>query len=240
MPDLAKSTELIPFMQRSIGDERKNTVNARDVYAFLGFSGEQYNRWIDRAIKNAGLIENIDFVIYDQPVINSGRGRPAIEHHLTFDAAKHVGMMSNADKGKELRSYFIEVEKRAASRTLAPTTANVALLLAQAVVEIEQRLLASETQTSKNTEAIKALEERDDRYTIREYVLKYELGRKMPEIYWPKYSAYLKKYCRDHGKSVIPRRVYDRPWPTERAYLESVIRATLIPWLFRRNGQKEL
>jgi phage anti-repressor protein len=104
--------DLIPIIPRKIGAEMIPTVDARDLYAFLDLSRD-YNAWIKGAINRANLVENVDFIINYADVVNSKRGRPSHAHHLTFDAAKHVAMMSSATKGHEVRAYFIEKEKEA-------------------------------------------------------------------------------------------------------------------------------
>jgi anti-repressor protein len=51
-------------------------------------------------------------------------GRPQIDYILTFDAAKHIAMMADTDKGCEARDYFIECERRLKSLAVqAPTVA---------------------------------------------------------------------------------------------------------------------
>jgi len=64
-----------------------------------------------RAIKRAKLIENVHYTVYYQEVENPLGGRPALEHHLTFDAAKHIALMSPSAKGAETRDWFIAKEK---------------------------------------------------------------------------------------------------------------------------------
>ena len=138
--------DLMPFAQRIFGNAQVNTVNARDLYAFLELSGD-YNLWIRRAIKRANLSEHRDFEVYYQMVENSKGGRPAADHHLSFDAAKHVAMMSSADKGHEVREWFIAKEKELSGHLLKPptTSAEMFVLQAQVNLEHERHILALQT-----------------------------------------------------------------------------------------------
>jgi phage anti-repressor protein len=42
---------------------------------------------------------------------NKNRNQPSMEYFLTIDAAKEIAMMSETQKAKEIRQYFIEIEK---------------------------------------------------------------------------------------------------------------------------------
>jgi len=102
--------EIIAIQKSTIGTEVKQTVNARDLHAFLGV-GKDFTNWIKDQISRARLVENRDFVVFAQKGVNPSGGRPTAEYHLTLDAGKHVSMMSNTDKGFEVRDYFIECER---------------------------------------------------------------------------------------------------------------------------------
>lgn len=99
------------------------TVNARDLHEALGVE-TRFPDWIKRNIEE--FKENQDFIIFLKNENKSVRGRPMKDYALTLDAAKHICMMARCEKGKQLRQYFIEVEKqyRLGYTAPAPQTAN--------------------------------------------------------------------------------------------------------------------
>lgn len=99
----------------SIGGEPVQTIDARDLHAFLEVS-KDFSDWIKAQISRARLVENRDYValrVFAQKGENLTGGRPRIEYALTLEAGKHIAMMSGTDKGFEVREYFIECERRA-------------------------------------------------------------------------------------------------------------------------------
>ena len=58
------------------------------------------------------MIEYQDFEVFTQKGENLQGGRPTSEYALSLDAAKEISMMSQCEKGKQARRYFIECEKR--------------------------------------------------------------------------------------------------------------------------------
>lgn len=85
------------------------TVNARDLHEALGV-GRQFTDWIKDNLKD--FQENQDFIIFSQKREKMGKGRPTKDYALTLDTAKHICMMARCEKGRQLRQYFIEVEKQ--------------------------------------------------------------------------------------------------------------------------------
>lgn len=117
--------ELIQVAERQIGGGTIQTVNARDLHAFMGV-GKDFSTWVNDRIQQYGFVENQDFVI-DSPVLGnqSGRGgdRRSKEYHLSLDMAKELAMVERNDKGKQARLYFIECERRAKANVIDITTA---------------------------------------------------------------------------------------------------------------------
>lgn len=121
-----------------IGGELVQTVSARDLHTFLGLSRD-FNQWMREQIQRVRLKEGRDFQSYEDVGLGPRARR---EYTLTVEAAKHIAMMSGADKGFDVRDYFIDCERKVKEQqqpSRALTTAEMFLQTAQAMVEIEQR-----------------------------------------------------------------------------------------------------
>lgn len=108
--------EIIAIRPTTIDGQSINTVNARDLHAFLEV-GKDFSTWIKVQIERARLSENRDYVIFTQ---KGEYRKPLTEYAFTLDAAKHIAMMSGTDKGFAVRDYFIECE-RIAKQPVDPT-----------------------------------------------------------------------------------------------------------------------
>jgi len=86
-------------------------VNSRDIHAYVE-SKRQYADWIKTRLEDLGAIANEDYILISQKNEN-GNNRPLKDYIVTLDIAKHLAMMERNDKGREVRQYFIEVEKEA-------------------------------------------------------------------------------------------------------------------------------
>ena len=102
-------------------DTNIKVVNARELHKALEVK-KKFADWIKVNLKNyigAESVENtalplkgnseIDFIKVEIPA-NQNKGK-SIEYILTLDTAKEVAMMSRCEKGKDIRRYFIQVEK---------------------------------------------------------------------------------------------------------------------------------
>ena len=239
--------DLIPFMTRHIGQETVNTVNARDVHEYLEIT-KPYIDWIKYQIKRAHLVENRDYIVYHQNVKNPQGGRPSSEHHLTFDAAKHVAMMSSASKGHEAREWFIQKEKElAALQNNYPRPAVDRFPELQAIIHLveevaETRLIAERADArAEQAEAnVNRALESQTFYTIAEYVHFNKLQRQVPQSLYRALSDHLRAYCEDHN---IPFRripVGGKRWESEYGFHISVYTDVLPGWLRRNGGQGNL
>lgn len=86
----------------------RKAVSARELHYFLE-SKQEFASWIKNRITKYDLIENEDFVRFDNIIKTTG-GK-TIEYALTLDAAKELSMVEGNAKGKQARKYFIEAEK---------------------------------------------------------------------------------------------------------------------------------
>lgn len=90
----------------------RQLVSARDLYKGLGLK-IRFSLWVSQNFE--GFEEGKDFtsVFVDTEVENNGgvQVRKLKDYWLTIDMAKELCMMSKTEKGKEVRKYFIQVEK---------------------------------------------------------------------------------------------------------------------------------
>lgn len=98
-------------------ETQERFVSARDLHEFLQ-SGWQFSDWIQDRIRKYGLVEGQDF--FRETCKTPGGGRPRVEYWLRLDTAKELAMVENNERGRQVRRYFIEVERRYRQMTAAP------------------------------------------------------------------------------------------------------------------------
>ncbi|MBF0182643.1 MAG: antA/AntB antirepressor family protein [Magnetococcales bacterium] len=109
--------DLINITMTRIGGEIIQTVNARDLHAFLRI-GKRFTTWMQERIDQGGFADGEDYITNDfipnlgENDGNVERGRPPKDYFISLDMAKHLSMMERNEKGKEARQYFIDCEKR--------------------------------------------------------------------------------------------------------------------------------
>ena len=88
--------ELIQVAERQIGDGTIQTVNARDLHAFLEV-GKVFAAWIQERIAQYGFVEHHDYVM---TVSKTGIRQNVIQkdYYLSLDMAKELAMVENNDK----------------------------------------------------------------------------------------------------------------------------------------------
>ena len=93
-----------------VNENQEPVVNGRELHEVLGIE-TPYAKWFGRMIEY-GFIENMDFVTVRQkcPIANGGY-QEKINHAIKLDMAKEIAMIQRNEKGKEVRQYFIQVEK---------------------------------------------------------------------------------------------------------------------------------
>ena len=93
----------------TLNENQEPVVSGRQLHQVLGVK-TPYSMWFDRMVEY-GFTENQDFLL-NNFVKQTGRGgHNKIDHVLKLDMAKEIAMIQRTDKGKEVRQYFIQVEK---------------------------------------------------------------------------------------------------------------------------------
>lgn len=116
----------------------KEIVSARDLHSVLE-SGKDFSSWIKvKLISNKLFTENKDYIVFPQKGENLKGGRPKIEYAITVDVAKHLALMENTQKGKEVRNYFIarDEELRNIQTKMLPLSYKEALK--ELIVQVEE------------------------------------------------------------------------------------------------------
>ena len=229
---------LIVINTSILGNDLKQTVNARDLHMFLEV-GKDFSNWMKDRIEQYGFEENQDFIVYAKTGENLTGGRPAKEYAISIDMAKELSMVERNAKGKEARKYFIGCERIAKELASKPKTQlelareQVALLERLEQIEIERDLaIATKAEignrreaTAMNTasQAVKkanALEIQLDRSKDYATVKRMEMLHHGVKFDWRK----LKATCVDMG--IEPLAVFDQNYGTVKAYHRDVWQET--------------
>ena len=92
-----------------VNENQEPIVSGRELHRALGIE-TPYRIWFPRMVEY-GFTENIDFVTLERNCTKPKGGRPETNHAIKLDMAKEIAMIQRNEKGKEVRKYFIQVEK---------------------------------------------------------------------------------------------------------------------------------
>ena len=90
--------------------EGQQVVDARELHEKLEVA-TRFNDWIGYRIKQYDLLEGIDYQILSENSVKPDGGRPAMNFALSLNCATQLAMVENNERGKQIRRYFIEIEK---------------------------------------------------------------------------------------------------------------------------------
>lgn len=90
----------------TLNDNHEPVVSGRQLHEALGVNS-RYTTWFDR-MKEYGFTEGQDFL---PNLGKSTGGRQATDHIIKLDMAKEIAMIQRTERGKQVRQYFIQVEK---------------------------------------------------------------------------------------------------------------------------------
>ena len=94
----------------NINENQEPVISGRELHKALEVT-ERYSSWFDR-MTQYGFTENYDFTsVKSFTLVNNGANRELEDHILKLDMAKEISMIQRNEKGKQIRKYFIEVEK---------------------------------------------------------------------------------------------------------------------------------
>ena len=83
--------ELIKLNQSAINGELQQTVNARELHAFLE-SKQDFSTWIKNRVEQYDFVENQDFIKLHKKMELSKTGQMGIDYYIQLDMAKELAM----------------------------------------------------------------------------------------------------------------------------------------------------
>lgn len=106
------TTQLIPVFNGELDGRAQQLCNAQDLHSFLGVQ-TRFNDWMARRIEQYGFIEGEDYYSILSNRADGLPGKPRTDYHLTLDMAKELAMVENNEQGRQVRRYFIAMERQA-------------------------------------------------------------------------------------------------------------------------------
>ena len=148
-----------------INGDTVNSVDARELHAFLG-SKQEFANWVKNKVINNPFFESgTDFVHLDKSVMAQPRTSQPLsanrkDYALTQDTAKKVAMAEQTVRGNEARDYFLKCERdakaSATQQNLLPEEVGVRALKASMEIAEFFGLSGNQALISANT-AVKKL-----------------------------------------------------------------------------------
>ena len=93
----------------NLNDNQEPVLSGRQLHEALEVK-TPYSMWFDRMVEY-GFTENQDFLL-NNFVKQTGRGgHNKVDHIIKLDMAKEIAMIQRTDRGKQVRQYFIQIEK---------------------------------------------------------------------------------------------------------------------------------
>lgn len=189
----------------TLNDNHEPVVSGRQLHEALGVKTE-YKKWFSR-MTEYGFNESDDFLKVTQKCLTSSTGQNTTDHIIKLDMAKEIAMIQRTDKGKEVRKYFIQVEKdfnspeKIMARALLMADKKIKLLESQ-----NENLLIELEEANKNADYLDLILQTKDSLTITQIAQDYGISaRKMNQLLkqeriqrivngqWVLYAKYLAK-----------------------------------------------
>lgn len=92
-------------------DSDRITLSARELHEFLEIK-TKYKDWFPRMVAY-GFDENVDYrTMAQKRATAQGNETTYNDHEITLDMAKEIAMIQRSEKGKQVRQYFLELERK--------------------------------------------------------------------------------------------------------------------------------
>lgn len=125
----------MPVYETSTGEK---VVYGTELHEVLGVKSK-FADWIKNRLNDCEAVENDDFEAFSKNLENGGRTK---EYIIKLDTAKEMAMLERNEKGKQVRRYFIQIEKKYKANSLADlsTELQAVIVVDKRVTKVEQRV----------------------------------------------------------------------------------------------------
>lgn len=124
---------LVPVYETSTGEK---VVYGSELHMVLEVRSK-FADWIKNRLNDCEAVENEDFESFSKNLENGGRVKDYI---IKLDTAKEMAMLERNEKGKQVRKYFIAIEKKYNRKQVPMTIPEQIQLLAMGNVELNQKV----------------------------------------------------------------------------------------------------
>ena len=124
---------LVPVYETSNGEK---VVYGSELHEVLEVKSK-FADWIKNRLNDCDAAEKEDFETFSKIL---EKGRPTVEYIVKLDTAKEMAMLERNEKGKQVRKYFIAVEKKYNRMKVPMTVPEQIQLLAMGNVELNQKV----------------------------------------------------------------------------------------------------
>ena len=196
----------------TLNENHEPVISARQLHTALGVT-DRFSRWFERMLAY-GFEENTDYVGCE--IFHDLARKKVKDYIIKLDMAKEIAMLQRNEKSKEVRKYFIQVEKdfNSPEKIMAR-----ALLMADKKIKLleneNENLLIELEEATKNADYLDLILQTKDSLTITQIAQDYGMSaRKMNQLLkqeriqrivngqWVLYAKYL-------GKGYVSSRTFD-------------------------------
>lgn len=182
--------DLVPVYETSTGEK---VVYGSELHEVLEVKSN-YRDWIRNRLNDCEAVENEDF---EAAKILAPSGQNKKDHIIKLDTAKEMAMLERNEKGKQVRRYFIQIEKKYKENPLdnLSTELKAVIVVDKRVTQVEQRIEKLENNMTVSHEQIQTIKNRVNK-KITDILGGYESNAYNDKHLRGKvYSRFNKDYC---------------------------------------------
>jgi phage anti-repressor protein len=183
--------ELIKITEK----DNQQVVSARELHTFLE-SKQDFSTWIKNRIEKYKFVRNEDYTCFHKKM--EANNATKIEYAITLDMAKELAMVEGNERGKQIRKYFIECERKLKQQKPL-SQSEILLQSAQLLVDIEKKQNNMEIRL-KAIEEHPAINDEIENFTILGYCNL--IGRQVNRQEASTYGKLCSTLCRKRGLSI--------------------------------------